>query len=257
MRIKLGLLSGAVLATLLVAGTSAAQLPVSRCADCHFANADAPERWHLAEWDHSAHSRANVGCEKCHGGDPATFESFLAHRGILGSQNPASPVHRANLPRTCGGCHPGPFAAFEKSKHHELLRQGNRDAPTCATCHGEVGAHLLSPKSLASVCTSCHGAGKIAPRTDLPAEGKMLLTSVREVRASLDEAKELIKRVKDKDRRARLEGELSDAQAPVLEAVESAHMFVFDQMEESLAAARKRADLLLEELANPQAVPAK
>jgi hypothetical protein len=248
---------GALLAILLPGLASAAQSTLSRCADCHFANPDAPGRWHLSEWDHSAHSRAEVGCEKCHGGDPSTFESFLAHRGILDSQNPASPINRANLPQTCGGCHPGPFRAFQKSKHYELLRQGSRDTPTCVTCHGEVGAHLLSPKALASECSSCHGAGKVAPRTDLPAEGKILLTSVREVRASLDEAKALIKRVKDKGRRASLESELSDAQVPVLEAVQSAHMFVFDQMQESIGVARKRADMLLEALANPQAPPGK
>ncbi len=257
MKINRDFCFGALLAVLLPGLASAAPSTVSRCADCHFANPGVPGGWHLSEWDHSAHSRADVGCEKCHGGEPTTFESFLAHRGILGSQNPASPIHRANLPQTCGGCHPGPFKAFQKSRHYELLRQGNRDTPTCVSCHGEVGAHLLSPKALASACNSCHGAGKVAPRTDLPAEGKILLTSVREVRASLDEAKALIKRVKDKGRRVSLETELSDAQVPVQEAVQSAHMFVFDQMQEMLEIARKRVELLLEALANPQVPPGK
>ena len=66
----------------------------------------------------------------------------------------------------------------------------------------------------------------------------------------------VVKRIKDEDRRVRLERELSDAQAPVIEAVQSAHMFVFDQMQERLAAARKQADMLLEALANPHAPPA-
>ena len=74
-------------------------LPASaqnRCADCHFANPTAPARDHLQAWDRSAHSRNNIGCEKCHGGDATTFESFQAHRGILNSANPASPVNRRN-----------------------------------------------------------------------------------------------------------------------------------------------------------------
>ena len=63
----------------------------SRCADCHFANSTAASRWHLSEWDHSAHGRADVGCEGCHGGDPSTFESFLAHRGHAGRAKSGEP----------------------------------------------------------------------------------------------------------------------------------------------------------------------
>ena len=64
----------------------------SRCADCHFATPPDSAGSHLGEWNRtkhledwemSPHGRNDVGCESCHGGDPATFESFLAHRGIL------------------------------------------------------------------------------------------------------------------------------------------------------------------------------
>jgi Cytochrome c7 and related cytochrome c/Cytochrome c554 and c-prime len=251
MKATAGVFALALFVTASTAASSQAQFTPSRCADCHFANPRSVSRWHLSEWDHSAHGRANVGCEKCHGGDPTTFESFLAHQGMLSPPNPASPVNRVNLPKTCGGCHPGPFAAFQKSKHYELLREGNLDTPTCTTCHGNVGAYLLSPKALYAECSSCHAAGKVAPRGDFPAEGRIRLAAIREVRASLDEAKTMIQRIKDKDRRARLEAELNDAQAPLLEAVHAAHMFVFDQMEDRLGMARKRAEMLMEQLANP------
>lgn len=243
----------AIVALMAQGESLAAESSRSRCADCHFANSTAASRWHLSEWDHSAHGRADVGCEGCHGGDPSTFESFLAHRGMLGARNPASPVHRTNLPRTCGGCHPAAFAAFAKSRHFEVLREGGPDAPTCTTCHGNAGAYLLSPRSLAAECKACHGPGKIAPNSDLPAEGRMRLAEVREVRASLDEAGKLIRRVQDKALRASLEVELDDARVPLKEAVDSAHRFVFDQMQERLTVTRKRADLLMERLAN--AVP--
>jgi len=250
MKATAGVFALVPLVTALLVGSSQAQTAPGRCADCHFANPRSVSRWHLSEWDHSAHGRAGVGCEKCHGGDPGTFESFLAHQGILSARNPASPVNRANLPRTCGGCHPGPFAAFQKSRHYDLLREGNLDTPTCVTCHGNVGAFLLSPKSLYAECANCHAAGKVAPRGDLPAEGKIVLTSVREVRASLDEAATLIKRIKDKARRESLESELEGARTPLLEAVHAAHMFVFDRMQDRLFMARKRADMLMEQLAN-------
>ena len=84
---------GFLLTSLLVLA-SPAESQQSRCADCHFANPSAPAADHLADWDFSAHSRNNVGCEKCHGGDASTFEKSLAHRGILNSANAKSPVNR-------------------------------------------------------------------------------------------------------------------------------------------------------------------
>jgi len=253
MKATAGVLAQGLLAVLLTAVTSQAQVTPSRCADCHFANRRSPSDWHLSEWDHSAHGRAGIGCEKCHGGDPGTFEPFLAHQGMLSPGNPASPVNRINLPKTCGACHPGPFASFQKSRHYGLLREGNLETPTCVTCHGNVGAYLLSPKALYAECAHCHAAGKIAPRGDFPAEGKIMLTGVRDVRASLDEARTLIKRINDRARRESLERELEDARTPLLEAVHAAHMFVFDQMQERLEIARRRADMLMEQLANPSA----
>jgi len=62
----------------------------SRCADCHFAEANPPNPDHLFDWDRSPHARNNVGCESCHGGNSAVFESFLAHRGVLSSTDKKS-----------------------------------------------------------------------------------------------------------------------------------------------------------------------
>lgn len=253
MRVPIGIFVRALALILLSVGMSQAEAASGRCADCHFANSNPAWRWHLSEWDHSPHGQAGIGCERCHGGDPGTFELVLAHRGMLSAHNPASPLHRSNLPRTCGGCHPGPFAAFQESRHYDLLRQGSLDPPTCVTCHGNVGAYLLSPKALAAECSRCHGMGKVAPPTDRPAEARIMLTRVRELRASLDEARGLIRRIADPARRSILETDLQQARAPLVEAVQSAHRFGFDHMQERLKVAGKRAELLMEELANPPA----
>ena len=119
---------------------STARAQSSSCVDCHYANPDAP--CHLSEWKRSAHGRHDVGCEKCHGGDPTVYDAFRAHLGILGSRNPSSPVNRVNLPRTCG-----------------------------------------------------------------------------QVRQSLDRARELLHRVKDKKPRAQLEAAYTQAEVPLTEAV--------------------------------------
>jgi hypothetical protein len=146
----------------------------SRCADCHSANLNAPNRRHLEDWERSAHGRSGVGRELCHGGDSSTFEPFLAHRGVLNSRNPASPTHWRNPPQTCGSCHPEPYRAFQESHHHDMLAQGHDGVPGCASCHGNVAAQLLTPRGLYSQCSSCHGEGRSASRPEYPSRSEVV-----------------------------------------------------------------------------------
>lgn len=242
------ILFAAVLA--LGSGQAAAQ-GQSRCADCHFANPGSVSDSHLSDWDLSGHGRKAVGCERCHGGDPRSFEPFIAHQDILARTNPASPVHRTNLPKTCGTCHTGPLVAFQRSKHFALLRAGNKHGPTCTTCHGEVAGVRLSPKALESQCASCHGAGKIAPHPEFPARGKLAVEGLRETRALLKDVRNAISRVKDPARRKSLEDAAQQAEVPIIEATQAGHAFVFDQLDERLATARARLTVLFERVSNP------
>ena len=228
----------------------AAQLHPSLCADCHFANSGKPNPTHLHEWDSSAHERAGVGCEKCHGGNPNTVESFLAHQSIVRGRGPETPTHLSRLPRTCGGCHTGPYVQFQKSRHAELLEHGDYNGPTCSTCHGNVAAYLLSPKGLESECNSCHGRGKKAERLEYGADARALLQNVQEVRKLLNTARPIIKRTKDVALRTSREYDYEQAQVPLTEAVHAGHAFVFTDARERLGVARARADALLERLAN-------
>ena len=86
----------------------AARAQSSSCVDCHFANPAAPERDHLGDWERSAHGRTRVGCEQCHGGDAASYDASLVHRGVRHSGNAASRVHRRNLPATWSYWSPSP-----------------------------------------------------------------------------------------------------------------------------------------------------
>ena len=253
--IRLALTTAVVIATC----SAAPRAQQSRCADCHFANppqdlstpsGDATR--HLRDWDLSAHSRAGVGCERCHGGDATTFEPLQAHRTVLHWSNPASPVFRQNLPRTCGGCHAGPFTAFQRSRHFALLQTGNRDVPTCATCHGEAGENRPSPKALESECRSCHRAGRPGGHPEHPALGRKMLEGVRDARTQLKEARRLIERVSDKARRARLEQAARQVDVPLTEATQAGHAFVYTNLEERLGVARQRLTALFDTLANPR-----
>ena len=232
--------------------TALAQLERSRCADCHFANPyTEPAREHLHRWSLSPHQRAGVGCDSCHGGNPGTFESLQAHRDVLNSVDPSSPVHRGRLPATCGACHAGPYVNFQASRHHELLREGDRRVPTCSTCHGSVDGRLLSPRGLERQCAECHGPDGVEPRPGRAADARLLLEGIANVRESLEAARRLIERVRDEDRRRTLEAAYLDAEVPVTEARRAGHRFVFDRLEERLATAQARTADLLSELVNP------
>lgn len=222
----------------------------SRCASCHYANPTAPRQDHLMAWDNSPHDRGNVGCEKCHGGDASTFEKNLAHRGILNSSNKQSKVHRNNLPTTCGGCHVGPFVAFQDSKHYALMQGGDQRVATCSTCHGTVDGHLLSAKSLANRCDSCHGPKGTAPRSDRAQQVRTQYEALHNVREEMKEARDLIRRVNDPQRRAALQDEYEQAQVPLTRAIQAGHKFVYDDLREYLATAQERAQALLAKLAN-------
>jgi len=230
-----------------------AQTPraASRCADCHIANPGSMSGTHLAEWDMSAHGRRNVGCEACHGGDPTSFEPFVAHRGVLARSNPASPVHRRNEPATCGTCHTAAYAAFQRSRHYELLKTDDRNVPNCATCHGEVAGLRPSPQGLEAQCAQCHASGRSAARPDYPGRGRRAFEGLRELRGLLTDVRGAIARVKDPARKANLEMEARLAEVPLREATAAAHSYVYEQLDERLALARTRLTALFDRVANP------
>ncbi|MFN7978581.1 MAG: multiheme c-type cytochrome [Vicinamibacterales bacterium] len=238
----------------LVVGTCVAHAQsASRCADCHFANPSSVSTTHLAEWDLSAHGRNKVGCETCHGGDPRSFEPFVAHRGILARTNPASPVYRSNEPATCGTCHQGPFAAFKRSRHYDLLTSGDPEVPNCATCHGEVAGLRPSPAALEARCQQCHGPRARAPRPEFAARGRQAFEGLRETRALLSDIRRTIARVKDPARKAALTREADLAERPIIDATGEAHAYMYDHLDEWLAQARTRLSRLFDRVANPEA----
>jgi len=239
----------AALAALLTMAPSATAQQ-SLCADCHFANAGGPNPRHLQEWDLSAHGRASVGCEACHGGDPKTVDSFRAHQAIVRGRGLDNPVNRRNLPATCGKCHSGPYTEFQSSQHYLPLRNGDPAAPSCSICHGEVAAYLLSPKALESECNGCHGRGKKHERVEYAANARILLQRTRDTRVLLDGVQPLIRRVKDAALRASLQYDYDQAEVPLEEAVHAGHSFVFDKVEERLGVAMARAEALSDRLAN-------
>jgi hypothetical protein len=241
-----------VLALLVWPDSAEAQASRSLCADCHFARGESADRQHIDDWSASLHGQADVGCERCHGGNATTLERFAAHQGILRSSNPSSPVHRANLPRTCGTCHSGPFVAFQKSEHFKLLNEGDGRGPTCTTCHDSVAARLVSPRGLEQRCLQCHGPNAREPREGRAAEARAMLQGISEVRESIRAANRLIGRIADPARRRTLEEARQQAEVPLTQARDAGHQFEFGELQARLANARERAAALMQLLINPR-----
>jgi hypothetical protein len=236
----------------LVPGALAQRPPTaSRCADCHFAQPNAPAQAHLWEWDRSPHGRQGVGCEACHGGDATTFEKFLAHKNLVPVAKIGSPVRRENLPKTCGTCHTGPYVSFQQSTHYKMLMEQDHRGPTCSTCHGMADGRLLSAKALESQCAACHGEGRRAPREARAADARAMYQSLSAVREQLKVAKSLIKRI-DSAAKVEYEEMYRQAEVPAIEAVNAGHKFIYEDMRERLEVAQGRIEQLLNRLAMPR-----
>ena len=109
----------------------------------------------FAEWRASAHGRAAVGCEKCHGGNPRAARISEAHQGVLPTADAESMVHPTRLPATCGACHARQLAAYADTVHARELKTRGSGA-TCFTCHGAMATGFPSPAELSARCAVCH-----------------------------------------------------------------------------------------------------
>lgn len=137
------------------------QLPFT-CARCH-SNERLMEQTGVhqpqaaAQYIDSMHGRGLLldglivapSCNDCHG----------VH-DIRPPDDPASKIHRDNIPKTCGQCHIGVERIYEQSIHGQLLAAGDERGPVCATCHtahdivppDEVAFKLASDER----CGQCH-----------------------------------------------------------------------------------------------------
>jgi len=135
------------------------------CATCH-----EPEATQYAASIHGESRRhGSTGaatCKDCHG----------SHE-ILAAKNPASPVFKLNLPRTCASCHSNPgltkefqiknpeaASQYSESIHgRALLKMGLIVAPSCNDCHGvhdiaqaKYPASPVNHANVAKTCGKCH-----------------------------------------------------------------------------------------------------
>jgi formate dehydrogenase gamma subunit len=158
------------------ASTAKARLPET-CGSCHSdPEFQALHRTSVARpveaYRSSVHGRAihdgkseAATCSDCHGS-----------HGVLPARDPASKIHRAAVPETCGACHQAVKHAFDHSVHGQAVRRGASGAPVCTDCHGEHNilapsepGSLVHPARVSSLtCARCHADERLADKYNLP-----------------------------------------------------------------------------------------
>jgi hypothetical protein len=126
-----------------------AELPgrISNCVRCHTGiggvYTDA-----VVHFAGSAHDRAGISCEDCHGGDTADDEFAHSRSGYIGTKP-------TELRERCASCHDEPAELYRESPH---FSEGfDWRTPECWGCHADH-ATGSADRPVSAACTSCHGS---------------------------------------------------------------------------------------------------
>lgn len=164
------------------AGRDSTQLKIVQekvCLSCHLDDPQvrartSPSAGFIAAYEQSVHGAALLrgngraaNCVDCHGS-----------HDMKKALDPSALVHQTRLAETCGKCHGDVAKEFEESIHGVAVRKGNKDAPTCTTCHGEH--NILAPTDPRSpvaplnvsgqVCSPCHSSVKLSQKYGISAD---------------------------------------------------------------------------------------
>lgn len=109
------------------------------CLKCH-------NNKNVKDYNTSIHSKRNVGCNGCHNGG-----------------HEVKKISKSEINSSCGKCHGKHQSDFNNSIHQTVMREGNKNTPTCVDCHGahKIVASKLSIESQA--CLKCHLDEKLFP----------------------------------------------------------------------------------------------
>ncbi len=166
----------------------------NNCVTCH-ANLKEPVQTsaHFYEWRNSPHAEKEVGCEKCHGGNPNTNSYKLAHEGVLSQSFSQSTLHPKNLTQTCSACHQEIVNAFVKSKHYQALQESGT-GPSCTNCHRHMASSVTNwPPDTTVLCAQCHKTTGIAAKhLQVPKQAGETIAAFTRSDGVLDWAQELL-----------------------------------------------------------------
>jgi len=147
------------------------------CGVCHGTGQPAPPGVHtirpIEAYTASVHAAAvtsgdhGASCSDCH-----------TSHSPLQATDPASSIHRSNVPGTCGTCHAEITVQFEQSIHGLAAASGIGDSPVCTDCHGEhrilavtaEGSPVSATNIPIRVCGPCHSDLRLGEKYGLDAD---------------------------------------------------------------------------------------
>jgi len=109
------------------------------CLKCH-------TNKNIKDFTTSTHAKKNIGCEGCHK-----------------SGHDVRKISKGEVSQVCGTCHSTHQTDFNNSIHQTVMKNGNKNAPTCIDCHGShnIISSKLSIESKS--CLKCHLDEKLFP----------------------------------------------------------------------------------------------
>ena len=130
--------------------------PAESCATCHLETGDDRLGKPAKTYAQDIHQAKGFGCVACHGGDGKAdgMEAMDPAKGYIGKPE------RAQLTQVCGRCHAD--ARFMKQYNPSL--RVDQVAEYATSVHGRRLKELGDPR--VAVCSSCHPAHAIRPRSD-------------------------------------------------------------------------------------------
>jgi len=130
------------------------------CTDCHTTIKDFPHPAKIQK----------VQCATCHADEAAAIPKSI--HSVLGSDTCSSchgNVHEIGEPSKthpakCAECHADVVKALAQSVHGQAAKSGDKDAPSCESCHGPVhnilpstdGASTTAKRNQPATCARCH-----------------------------------------------------------------------------------------------------
>lgn len=178
-------LKAAFLAVVILLSPGIGYAQESSCVVCHKDLDDERLTPPVEDWLASVHSKAGVGCESCHGGDPTNQDlEAMATDDYIGVPE------ATQIPELCSSCHSDPdkmrkynlrvdeYDLFRRSGHgRALYERGDKKVATCASCHG---AHKILNKTdknspvhysnIAGTCGECHSDAEYMKGYGLPTD---------------------------------------------------------------------------------------
>ena len=159
------------------------------------------------EWHSSIHQERGIGCEKCHGGNPASQDKEKAHTGVLPASDRNSRVHWARLPETCTTCHADVVRTFSRSTHYQKL-QPSGIGPSCTTCHAHMASKvMIAASETATLCAACHDSinGLLPSQPRIPAGAASVMQSINRAAVTLEWVAGLLRQAEQRRLEIRLE----------------------------------------------------